>query len=116
MGPRVDDLAFQALCDELSTALSEAEQALAKLNIRVRASVPLDDEASLHYMKAEGSWGLSVVDSNGHCIVVRSSVERRILAVHALPAMVNALEEAYATRMAEMRDAILQAKRFVEEH
>jgi hypothetical protein len=109
-------LEFNELCEQLNGAISEAEKALSALGIRVRASVPLDEEASLCFMKTEGSWGLCIFDAEGHCLAARSSIERRILAIYALPAMKLALEEAYATRMAEMRDAIAVAKRFVEEH
>jgi|SRR5882672_6721185 len=111
----LDNGSFAALCEALNVALREAEVALASIGLRVHAQVVLNDEATLHYMKGEGSWGLFIIDSHGRVIVDKSSIERRVLAVHALPAMRQAIKDAHEARIHDIRDAIAHARRFTEE-
>lgn len=89
--------------DELNDELDTCERYLESLNYAERTSVPFEDGSLLVWGKHAGNWRLSCGDGSP---LLSASKQRRIEAALLLPKLIEALKEASASRLAEIKYAI----------
>lgn len=95
--------------ERLNDALREAEDALAELGLGVAASVPLEGDRFLHFKKHGNDWVLVVVkrsDEACPALLLSTSRRTRLEAAGRLPALHEALYEAYDDELRRIDKAV----------
>lgn len=105
--------------EELNEAIGKVEEHLETLRLGVSASVPLEGDRVLHYKKISGGWQLCVENTYqpGQYKRLSSDARRlRVMAISALPALLEALRAAARGQIEEVRAAREQALAWIREH
>lgn len=100
--------------DDLNVALEAAELVLRDLRLGVAGQVamPGTTAMALAFLKNGGQWGL-YVSANDMIPLLKASREARILAAHALPALLTALRAAAQDVAQKVKEATEAAHVFV---
>lgn len=96
-----------AAADALNAAIERAEKALSSLRLGARAGVPLEAEgdARLEFGKLSDRWQLVLVDGESVSRLTATSLETRVRAAAALPALLAALRLESVAQVREVREA-----------
>jgi hypothetical protein len=94
--------------DRLNCALLEAEGVLRELNLGVPASVPLEEDRTLHFRKNGKQWDLLVVgaDESSETHIRSTSRQTRLEVVTQLPALLEALLSALDAELRRVEGSI----------
>ena len=115
MTSKLPDARLPEATDCLNGALLEAEDALRAMSLGVMASVPLDADRQLVFRKRGTEFRLCVIRGGDETTVTElltTARKTRIDAVRHLPALRDALLEAYEAELARVERAIADVHAF----
>lgn len=94
-----------AATELLNTRLLDAQVRLAALGIGTTAAIKIDDDLELSFSKRGGTWKLNIQNTSETRDLLSGSKRERVLAAHALPALLAALRENAVTHLADLKSA-----------
>lgn len=105
----------------LNALLENAQGALIRLNLGVRAKVPLDEATSVGTMvdfgfgKVNAEWGFFLEADGETRLLLSSARHLRVQAAHALPRLLAALDEKVQEDSQDIDDACAATRAFMAE-
>ena len=95
-----------AATELLNTRLLDAQVRLAALGIGTTAAIKIDDDLELSFSKRGGTWKLNIQNTSETRDLLSGSKRERVLAAHALPALLAALRENAVTHLADLEECL----------